>query len=66
MDWAKPFRNQLLKNMVILKRGSKHVLVSKTGRILGTHKSKADAKSQERAIQISKARKAGHRIPKKT
>lgn len=51
---------------MIKKRGSKYVLVSKsTGKTLGTHSSRASAARQERAIQISKARKAGHHIPKR-
>lgn len=50
---------------MIKKRGKKWVLKSKkTGRILGTHPSKAKAESQEAAINISKARAAGHRIPR--
>lgn len=41
-------------------------LLSKTtGRVLGTHSSYKDALAQEDAINISKARKAGHYIPKK-
>jgi len=31
---------------------------------LGTHTSRADAEAQERAINISKAKAAGHRIKK--
>lgn len=51
---------------MIKKKGSKHVLVSrKTGRVLGTHDTKEGALAQERAIQISKARARGHKIPKK-
>ena len=51
---------------MIQKRGNKWVLLSKsTGRVLGTHPSRADAMEQEKAIQISKARVAGHYIPKK-
>lgn len=49
---------------MIQKRGNAWVLLSRTtGRVLGHHKSKASAQRQERAIQISKARVAGHRIP---
>jgi hypothetical protein len=49
---------------MIRKRGKKHVLISKrTGRVLGRHTSRAAAERQERAIQISKARAAGHHIP---
>lgn len=52
--------------MTIVKRGKKFVLVSKkTGRTLGTHTSRAEALRQETAISISKAKKAGHFIPKK-
>jgi hypothetical protein len=52
--------------MTIVKRGKKYVLISKTtGRVLGTHPSRADALKQETAISISKARKAGHNIPYK-
>lgn len=51
---------------MIKKQGKKWVLKSKsTGRTLGTHATKKGAKSQEAAINISKARAAGHRIPKK-
>lgn len=49
---------------MIQKRGNKWVLLSKrTGRVLGTHPSRAAAMRQERAITISKARARGHRIP---
>jgi len=34
-------------------------------KVLGTHVTKAGAQKQEAAINISKARAAGHRIPKK-
>lgn len=52
--------------MTIKKRGGKQVLVSKkTGKVLGRHRTKAEAEAQESAIQISKARRAGHHIPKK-
>ena len=51
---------------MIKKSGKKWKLVSKkSGRTLGTHSTKTEAKSQEAAINISKARAAGHRIPKK-
>lgn len=51
---------------MIKKRGKKWVLVSKTSsRVLGTHSTKAGAERQEAAINISKARAAGHRIPKR-
>ena len=45
--------------------GNKWILYDSTGKkVLGTHKTEADAKAQEAAINISKARKAGHKIPK--
>lgn len=52
---------------MIKKQGEgKWVLKSKkSGKVLGHHKTKKAAKSQEAAINISKARAAGHRIPKK-
>ena len=50
---------------MISKRGKKWVLRSKkTGKVLGTHTTKKAAESQEAAINISKARAAGHRIPR--
>jgi len=50
--------------MVIVRRGKKWCLISKTtGRTLGCHPTREKALSQEKAVQISKARKAGHRIP---
>ncbi len=49
---------------MIEKRGTKWVLLSQTtGRVLGTHPTKKAALRQERAIQISKVRAAGHFIP---
>jgi len=52
---------------MIEKKGTKKWVLrsKKTDRVLGTHKTKAGAKSQEAAINISKARAAGHRIPKR-
>jgi len=51
---------------MIKKRGKKWVLLSKeSGRVLGTHPSRAAAARQERAINLSKARAAGHRIAKR-
>ena len=51
---------------MIKKRGKKWVLLSKkSGRVLGTHPTKAGADRQEAAVNISKARAAGHRIPKR-
>ena len=50
--------------LVITKLGRKWILFSKTGKkILGTHPTKRAAEAQEHAINIAKARRAGHRIP---
>jgi hypothetical protein len=44
----------------------KYVLFAQDGsKVLGKHATKAEAEAQETAINISKARKAGHKIPKK-
>ncbi len=51
---------------MIVKRGKIWILYTSDGsRVLGRHKTRADAVRQERAINISKARAAGHRIPKR-
>lgn len=51
---------------MIKKEGRKYVLYNKAGtKVLGRHSSRGDAKRQEAAINISKARAAGHHIPKK-
>lgn len=51
---------------MITKKGPGYVLKSKDGsKTLGKHATKAEAQAQEAAINISKARKAGHVIPKK-
>jgi len=42
--------------MTIRKRGSKFVLISKKGRVLGTHPSRKAAEKQEDAINISKSK----------
>lgn len=53
-------------NEVIKKEGDKWVLYDSKGKKkLGTHDTKKKAKAQEAAINISKARKKGHNIPKK-
>jgi hypothetical protein len=53
-------------SVMIKKEGDKYVLYTADGkRKLGTHHSHADAERQEAAINISKARAAGHHIPKK-
>lgn len=49
---------------MIKKVGKKWILYTSDGsRILGHHPTKAAALRQERAITISKARAAGHKIP---
>ena len=51
---------------MIVKKHGKHVLYTSDGsRVLGVHDTEEEAKSQEAAINISKARAAGHHIPKK-
>lgn len=51
---------------MIRKRGKKFYLYTHDGkRILGRHATREQAVAQERAINISKARAAGHRIPRK-
>lgn len=50
---------------IVKKCGSEYCLMSHKGKRLGKHSSKKKAKAQEKAIQISKARAAGHNIPKK-
>tara|TARA_Y100000310_G_scaffold88584_2_gene85630 strand:- start:683 stop:844 length:162 start_codon:yes stop_codon:yes gene_type:complete len=50
--------------MTVKKRGSRFVLVSGTGKTLGTHATRAGAERQEKAITLSKLRKQG-KIPKK-
>jgi hypothetical protein len=42
---------------MIEKRGNKLILVSGRGKVLGTHKTKAQARRQERAIKASQARR---------
>lgn len=50
---------------MIRKEGKQWCLYSKDGsEKLGCHSSKAQAKSQESAVNISKAKAAGHKIPK--
>ncbi len=41
----------------------KYVLRSSSGKTLGTHTTKAAARAQETAINMSKARAAGHHVP---
>lgn len=49
---------------IIKKKGGKFLLVSHEGKTLGEHATEAEARSQESAINISKARAAGHHIAK--
>lgn len=49
---------------MILKIGRRWGLYSHEGKLLGMHPTKKKAERQERAIQISKARAAGHQIPR--
>lgn len=50
---------------MIAKLGRKWILFSKDGKkILGTHPTRRAAEAQEHAINIAKARRAGHRIPR--
>ena len=51
--------------MTIRMRKGKFVLISSEGKTLGTHDTRAEAEAQEVAVNISKARASGHRIPKK-
>lgn len=51
--------------MTVERRNGKFVLRSRTGKVLGRHKTRREAEAQESAINISKARAAGHRIPRK-
>ena len=50
---------------MILKLGEKYVLFSHKGKLLGEHRTFRAAKAQEVAVNISKARVAGHRIPRR-
>lgn len=50
---------------MIVKMGGHWMLFSHAGRVLGQHRTKTDAKAQEYAIDLRKARAAGHRIPKR-
>ncbi len=51
--------------MTIKKRGGKYKLISGKGKVLGSHSTREGAAKQERAINISKARAKGHRIPRR-
>ncbi len=50
---------------MIVKLGKDFLLFDGSGRVKGRHKTLAQAKKQEAAINISKARRAGYRIPGK-
>jgi len=57
-------RRQQSGDVVIEQIGPRQfALLSRKGKILGIHRNRSDAVRQERAIQISKARRAGHPIP---
>jgi hypothetical protein len=43
--------------MTVKRKGSKFVLLSRTGKVLGTHDTKAKAFKQESAIKHAKARR---------
>jgi hypothetical protein len=42
---------------VIVKRGRNWVVTTESGRVLGTHKTEAEAKAQLAAVEISKHRR---------
>jgi len=50
---------------MIVKMGPKKwgLFSKKHHRLIAVHESRADAEAQERAINLSKARRAGHEIP---
>jgi len=48
----------LVLGMTVRKRGNQFVLLSRTGKVLGTHPSRKAAERQESAINISKAKKS--------
>lgn len=48
---------------VIRQRNGKYLVLSGIGKVLGKHETLAEAKAQLTAIELSKARKAGHDIP---
>lgn len=45
----------LLIPAIIVKRGAKYVLLSRDGKVLGTHDTRAGAAAQERAIKAREA-----------
>lgn len=50
--------------MTVKKRGSKYVLVSSAGKVLGTHDTPRKAYAQEKAIKMSQKRRSrakGHK-----
>jgi hypothetical protein len=50
---------------MIRKEHGKFVLRDRAGgRVLGRHATKAGAKRQETAVNLSKARAAGHKVPR--
>ena len=51
------YQSNRVITMTVRKKNSKYLLISGKGKTLGTHKTKADALRQERAIKASQARK---------
>ena len=51
------YQSNRVITMTVRKKTSKYLLISGKGKTLGTHKTKADALRQERAIKASQARK---------
>ena len=51
--------------MIRHENGQWILYTSDGSKVLGRHATKAGAERQEAAINIAKARKAGHRVPKK-
>ena len=51
---------EAMEDEMIKKRGSKYIVTTENGRVLGTHATKAEAQAQLRAVEASKhARKRG-------
>lgn len=51
------YQSNRVITMTVRKKNNKYLLISGKGKTLGTHKTKADALRQERAIKASQARK---------
>ena len=51
---------------MIVKKHGRWLLLTRDGlRVIAVHATRRAAKAQEIAIQLAKARRAGHRIPRK-